>query len=137
MSTVSDRFCSAEAAAQLIDDGSTVAVTGFRFAGSPEEILKALGQRHAQRQQPQNITIVFSSAQGDSDSRGLDHLARPGLLKRAIGGFFGVTPKLTRLIMDEQLEAYNLPQGQITRLYHAIAAGQPGHVSDIGTGTFV
>ncbi|MBI4056161.1 MAG: acyl CoA:acetate/3-ketoacid CoA transferase [Elusimicrobia bacterium] len=135
--TKKSKFLSAEEAVSLIPDEATVAVAGFRFAGSAEELLQKLGQRFKQEGHPRYLTVVFSSAQGDSDSRGLDHLAQKGMLRRVIGGFFGVTPRLTRLILDNQIEAYNMPQGQLTRLYHAIAARQPGHLSDIGLETFV
>lgn len=134
---MSAKFLTAQEAVELIPDGATVASSGFRFAASPEELLKALGNRYRDTGAPRGLTIVFSSAQGDSESRGLDHLAQQGLLKRVVGGFFGVTPRLRALITNNMVEAYNLPQGQITQLYHAIASGQPGLVSSVGLGTFV
>jgi propionate CoA-transferase len=80
---------------------------------------------------------VFSSAQGDNEGHGLDHLARPGMLRRVVGGFFGTTPQLRDLFIRNEIEAYNLPQGQIAQLYRAIAAGLPGVVTHVGLHTYV
>jgi len=126
-----------EQAVSGIRDGATLAVTGFRWAGSPEVLLRALGERFARTGHPRGLTLVFSSAAGDSISTGLEHLAAPGLLRRVVGGFWGVTPRLAELARTGAIEAYNFPQGQIARLYGAIASGMPGLLSRIGVGTYI
>jgi propionate CoA-transferase len=120
-----------------IANGATLASSGFRFAQAPEGVLEAVGRRFRSSGAPRDLTLVYASAQGDTATRGLDHLAAPGLLRRIIGGFYGVNPKLSELVAANAVEAYNLPQGQLTRLYHAIASGQPGLITKIGLGTFV
>lgn len=134
---MSEKIVSAEHAVAAIGDRATVAVSGFRWAGSSEKVLKALAARYDQTGGPKALTLVFSSASGDNVSTGLEHLARPGLLGRVIGGFWGATPRIAKLASDGEIEAYNYPQGQIARLYAAIASGQPGLVSKIGLGSYI
>ncbi|MBU1274016.1 MAG: acyl CoA:acetate/3-ketoacid CoA transferase [Proteobacteria bacterium] len=130
-------FISAAEAVELIQNGQTIASSGFGFAAAPEEILAEMGRAFRQKGRPRDLTLVFSSAQGNSKDLGLDHLAQPGLLKRVVGGFYGVTHQLLDLVSSNHTEGYNLPQGQITRLYHAIASRQPGHLTKVGMGTFI
>jgi propionate CoA-transferase len=130
-------FCTADEAVSYIQDGWTLSSLGFRYAGTPEALLSALGGRHKATGRPSGLTLVFSSSQGNSDSKGLDNLAEGNLLRRIIGGFYGVTPALVSRITGNEIAAYNWPQGVMARLFHAIAAGQPGVVTRIGLHTFI
>jgi len=130
-------FVDADAVVETIPDRATLGVTGFRWAGASEVLLRALGDRFRKTGRPRGLTLVFSSMAGGGPGTGLEHLAQPGLLRRVVGGFWGVTPELYELARHRHIEAYNFPQGQIARLYQAIAAGQPGVISEIGLGTYI
>lgn len=132
------KFLESPEAVDLIADGQTVGSSGFRFAASPEELFQSLGRRYEQTSHPRDLSLVFASAQGDSARMsGLDHLAQPGMLRRVIGGFFGVTPKLNAMVISNAVAAYNLPQGQLTRLYHSIGTRQPGLLTRVGLHTYI
>ena len=80
-------------------------------------------------------------------SRGLNYLARipkledgsnaPPMIKRAIGAHFGQVPMLGDLVVNNQIEAWTLPLGSISRMIRAQATHSPGHITTVGLGTYV
>ncbi|UWG98089.1 acyl CoA:acetate/3-ketoacid CoA transferase [Dehalobacter sp. DCM] len=127
----------AEQAAELIRDESTVAASGFGLAQWSEEVALAIAKRYTDTGHPKNIQLVHSAALGDWKTRGVTHLGIEGLVKRWIGGHIGSAFDLIKLLYDNKLEAYCLPQGVMVQLWRETAAKRAGLLTKVGLGTFV
>ena len=133
-----NRVVTAEDAVNLIKDGNTVIVGGSAGMGVAEAVLVAMEKQFLDVQQPRDLTIIHTTGVGAVTDRGLNRLVHKGLVKRVIGGNFGLQlPFMKELIVTNEIEAYNIPQGVLCQLYRAMAAKQPGVVTHVGLHTYM
>jgi propionate CoA-transferase len=131
------KILDAHDAVEIIKDGDVIATGGFVGNGFPEEIAVALEERFMKTESPRNLTLLFAAGQGDGKDRGLNHLAHEVMIKRVVGGHYGLVPKLQKLVIDNKVEAYNLPQGILTHMLRDAGARKPRTISSVGLGTYI
>lgn len=127
-----------EEAAALVQDGDTVAFCGAG-GGITEasEVIEALAERYRKTGAPKGLTFFHSTGLGDRKDRGMSPLAQKGLVKTAIGGHWGQSPRLAEMADRNEIGAYNLPMGVMSQMMRAAAAGQPAVITHVGLHTFL
>jgi propionate CoA-transferase len=131
-----NKVITADEAIALIGDDDVVTTTGFVQSCIPEALHAALEKRFVDTQGPRGLTLIMCAGAGDSKGLGTGRLHHEGLLKRVIAANFGRMPKVAQAAQDNKIQGYNLPQGVISQLYRACAAGQPGLFSKVGLHTY-
>ncbi|MCP1249344.1 acyl CoA:acetate/3-ketoacid CoA transferase [Gluconobacter oxydans] len=130
-------------AVSLIRDGAMVAVNSSSGLLCPDAVLEALGQRFEATRSPSKLTTIHPIAAGDMfGTKGVDHLARPGMITKIIGGSYpsgpsnAEPPLIWQRIQAEDLAAYNVPSGVIFDMLREGAAKRPGVLTKVGLDTF-
>jgi propionate CoA-transferase len=129
-------FPTIEEAIGRIPSGATVAAQGFGIIDATDAFCAEIERQFLAHGRPRNLTFVHASGLSDR-VQGVERMAHAGLLRRVIGSHWGWAPRTARMIADNGCEAFCLPQGQMVRLYQAIAAGTPGLLTPIGLHTFI
>jgi propionate CoA-transferase len=138
------RIVSAAEAVKNISDGATVTVNSSSGLCCPDAILKALGERFDHEQHPRGLTMLHPIAAGDmSGVKGVDHIAKPGLIARIIAGSYpsgpssAEPPRIWQMLGANEIAAYNVPSGIMFDIHREAAAKRPGVLTKIGLDTFV
>ena len=138
------KVTTAEEAVKHVRDGAVVAVNSSSGLCCPDAILAALGARFDSEGAPRDLTSVHPIAAGDFfGTKGVDHIAKPGMLARIIGGSYpsGPTkadpPLIWQMITANQIKAWNVPSGIVFDMLREGAAKRPGVLTKVGMKTFV
>ena len=130
-------------AAACVPDGAMVAVNASSGLGCPDAVLAALGRRFEETGHPRGLTSVHPIAAGDLfGTPGVDHIARPGMLTRIIGGSYpsgpssAQMPRVWQMILAEEVAAWNVPSGIVFDMLREGAAARPGVLTKVGMETF-
>ena len=106
-------------------------------------MLKAIGERFDAEGHPRNLTTLHPIAAGDMYGvKGIDHIARDGLLTRVLAGSYPSgpsslpMPEIWRMIVENRVAAYNVPSGIMFDMHREAAARRPGVLTTVGMDTF-
>jgi propionate CoA-transferase len=136
-----NKVMTAEEAVANIQDGSTLVIGGLISILCPEKVISALGNRFDTSSSPRDLSVVTPVRVGwdKEKTTGLDHFAKPGMLKRLISGSFNVkeSPKITDMIRGNQIEAYSFSMGTLFHLVRSMAGGNDGLFTKTGLHTYV
>ena len=135
---------SASEAVQHIPSNAIVAVNSSSGLCCPDAVLRALGERFDREASPQNLTMLHPIAAGDMFGiRGVEHIAKPGLMGRIVAGSYpsgpstSEPPQIWRMIGANAIPAYNVPSGIMFDMMREAAAKRPGVITKVGLDTFV
>jgi propionate CoA-transferase len=138
------KIVSAEAAARLVGDGDVITISSSSGLNCPDKVLAALGARFAAEEHPRGLTLLHPIAAGDLYGiHGIEHLAQPGMIRKVLAGSYPSgpsslpMPEIWRLIVENEIAAYNVPSGILFDLSRDAAAKRPGVLTKVGLGTFV
>ncbi len=126
-----------------IKDNSTIAISGFNMATTPEYLILELYRRHNEQGHPKNIFII-SDALPAVAGRGLDRVAESlykhpnqEFLRGTLMPFLGFSPWLQKMVTDNRIECYGWPIGITAYWFREIGCGRPGLLTKIGVDTFL
>lgn len=132
------KFVTTKEAVNMIPDGAFIGTVGFMLTGAPEELFLEIEKSFLETGKPKDVSLMWASGPGDGGTeRGINHLCHEGLLKRTVGGHYGLFPKIAKLVNENKIEAYNFPQGVLTSMFRDMAAHKPGVLTHVGLGTFI
>jgi len=132
------KVLAARQAIDLVKSADTLAIHGAGGGNvEPDLLIRTLAEKFEETGQPRDLTLFHVSGLGDWKSTGLNLLTGEGLVRRNIGGHYGMSPKYAQLILDNKIEAHNWPQGVMSQWLREVAAGRPGLITHIGLQTFI
>ncbi len=140
---MASKIVTAAAAAARIPDGAVVTVSSSSGLGCPDRVLEAIGERFDTEGHPRNLTTLHPIAAGDMYGiKGVDHIAKDGLLATIIAGSYPSgpsslpMPEIWKMLTEERVAAYNVPSGILFDMHRDVAARRPGVLTRVGIDTF-
>ena len=122
------RASAAEALADVVQDGMTIAVGGFGLSGIPRNLITALRDTGAK-----DLTIVSNNM--GVDGKGLGLLLENEQVSRVLASYVGENKLFAQQYLDGTLEVEFVPQGTLAERMRAGGAGIPAFYTPTGVGT--
>ena len=120
----------AQALADIVQDGQTLAVGGFGLCGVPEALILALRDSGVRR-----LTVASNNA--GADGFALWELLQTRQIAKMISSYVGENAEFARQYLAGELELEFTPQGTLAERLRAGGAGIPAFYTRSGVGTLV
>lgn len=118
------------AAAELIDEGSSLLIGGFMGVGTPERLVDALVASGKS-----NLTVIANDTA--MPGRGIGKLISAGLVSRVIASHIGLNPETQNGMISGEIDVELVPQGTLVERIRAAGMGLGGVLTATGIGTEV
>jgi 3-oxoacid CoA-transferase subunit A len=120
----------ADALADVLADGMTVAVGGFGLSGNPTDLIEAVRDSGVR-----DLTIVSNNM--GVDGKGLGLLLDNRQVRKVIASYVGENKLFAQQYLDGELDVEFAPQGTLAERIRAGGAGIPAFYTRTGVGTVV
>lgn len=137
-----DKMITAQEAAAMVKDGSTVMIGGFMSNGTPEILMDALVERGAK-----DLTVICNDGGTgpayDEDGNvtaqptGNGKLINNHCVKKLIASHIGLNKEVAQQMNAGEMEVELVPQGTLAEIIRAGGAGLGGVLTPTGIGTEV
>ncbi|MGN9821539.1 CoA transferase subunit A [Streptomyces sp. SD11] len=120
----------AEALADVLADGITIAVGGFGLSGNPHDLIEAVRDAGVR-----DLTIVSNNM--GIDGKGLGLLLEKGQVRKVIASYVGENKLFAQQYLAREIDVEFAPQGTLAERMRAGGAGIPAFYTRTGVGTSV
>ena len=139
-----NKIKTAQKEAALVGSDAVVAVNSSSGLCCPDAVLEAIGQQFDTTGAPRGLTMIHPIAAGDMfDTKGIDYLAKPGLISTILSGSYpsgpssAEQPLIWHMLGNEEVAAYNAPSSLLFDIMREAAGKRPGVMTKVGLETFV
>ena len=131
------RFVSPAEAVRGIKDGDCILYNNFLSVINAEQLSAALNERFEKEGHPAHLSLYCSAGLGGwTPGNVCEKIVCLGAVDTVYLSHFGTTPETARLILENKLEAYNLPFGVMSHAIRAAAGGEEYVICDTGLNLF-
>lgn len=132
------KFITPAEAVKLIRDGDCVILNNFLGMYNAEQLTTALDKNFLETGHPKDLTVYCTAGLGGwTFGAPCEQFIVHGAAKCLIMSHYSSMPETAQMILDNKIEAYNLPFGAMSHCVRAAAGGNPYVISDVGLNLFV
>ncbi len=125
-----NKVITANQAAKLVKDGSTIMIGGFLSCGTPDIIIDELVKENTK-----NLTLICNDTSFQDADKG--KLVKNNQIKKVITTHIGTNPVTGEKMNSGEIEVEFYPMGTLIEKIHAKGAGLGGVLTPTGIGTIL